>query len=98
MAETVQRKEYWMVYKGVNHSLKEIYYGVTSRKPWERISEHCEGRTEAIQHWDCGGHKIHWYLVEEDIDSQTFASLFAHIAERLLPPLPGYRVIQTAGI
>lgn len=85
----------WYVYRGINRSRKEVYYGVSSQ-PKERIDgAHCVGYTKTIKHWDCENEDIIWNQVSEHATQQE-ASKKAHAHEKI--PLKGYKVHQTAGI
>jgi hypothetical protein len=87
------------LYVGINHTLKEIYFGV-SKQPKARIDGyHCDNATVALRHWDCGRHNIEWGIVDTYADQPT-ASATGHALERQKPPAQykGYTVIQTAGI
>ncbi|MEB2311799.1 MAG: hypothetical protein OZ928_08100 [Polyangiaceae bacterium] len=85
------------VYRGVNHDLGEVYFGV-SREPKRRIDgSHCVGGTVALAHWLCGVHVIRWYLVSRH-RYQDIASAVAHAHERGYRHPRGFYVIQTAGI
>ncbi len=85
----------WYVYKGVNETKKEIYYGV-SKDPKERVDgSHCDGGTKAVKHWDCSKDKINWTIVSKHND-QPSASSKAHDLEDVA--VKGYKVIKTGGI
>ena len=85
----------WHVYRGVNYSLMEVYYGV-SKDPEERVNgSHCVGGTKALTYWDCQIDDIRWTVVSQH-STQQAASARAHALEKL--SLKGYDVIQTAGI
>lgn len=87
----------WYVYKGVNETKRVIYYGA-SNDPKARINgSHCEGGTKALAKWkfDKGGDTIRWTILTHHEDQPT-ASAEAHRLEKI--PVPGYEVIQTAGI
>lgn len=89
----------WYVYRGVNRTLKEIYFGV-SKDPLGRVDgSHCRGSTKALRDWDCEEHAIHWSVVGE-FERQSDASESAHRRERRVPPAryARYIIIQTAGI
>lgn len=86
----------WYVYQGVNHTAREIYFGV-STDPEARIDgSHCDGGTIALAHWRCGRDRIEWRIVSRH-RSQPLASARAHELERTTV-VPGYYVIQTGGI
>lgn len=85
------------VYRGINETKKEIYFGV-SKDPRTRILDyHHEGETKAIAHWNCepNGDAITWATLSRHDDQQS-ASSIGHALEKIR--VPGYRVIQTAGI
>lgn len=85
----------WYVYRGINRTKKEVYYGV-SKDPQARVDgSHCNGFTKAVKHWDCDTDTIDWNVVSEH-PTQAEASAKAHAHEKTT--LKGYVVIQTAGI
>lgn len=85
----------WYVYRGINRTKKEVYYGV-SKDPQERVDgSHCVGFTKAVNHWDCSADLIQWNIVSQH-DTQEEASATGHAHEKV--PLKGYVIIQTAGI
>ena len=89
----------WHVYRGINNTLREIYYGV-SKDPENRVDgSHCRGGTKALRHWDCDGDHIEWVVLLE-FDVQADASSHAHGLEgrRCPPGYAGYYIIATAGI
>lgn len=97
IADKVNEK--WYVYRGVNNTKREIYYGV-SKSPTERVNGgHCRGGTKALAHWDCASDDIVW-IQGITYTSQEKASARAHSLEKKPPPAEhkGYTVIQTAGI
>jgi len=84
------------VYRGINASQGEIYFGV-SKDPIGRVDgSHCRGWTKTIAHWDCADDEIDWDIVSEH-DSQSEASAEAHRLERTVRAR-GFTVLQTAGI
>lgn len=86
----------WHVYRGTNHTQREIYYGV-SKDPDARVDgSHCRGYTKAISHWDCENDDIDWEVIAT-ADNQSAASTYAHKQERGRVP-QGYGIIQTAGV
>lgn len=85
----------WYVYKGINRTQREIYYGV-SKDPQERVNgSHCVGWTKAVRHWDCESDDIVWRVLHQ-FTTQAAASSKAHSYER--QSARGWTVIQTAGI
>ncbi len=86
----------WVVYMLVNHTLREIYFGVTTNLE-KRIVEHCKRYTVAISHWLCKVHKIDTHKRGWHAD-QSAASAAAHLLERTHEDPRGYTVIRTAGI
>lgn len=85
----------WFVYRGVNYTKHEVYYGV-SRSPRHRIDgSHCEGDTKALRRWNCDRHEIAWSMIAEYV-TQPAASRFAHKKER--ETYYTFKVIRTAGI
>lgn len=87
----------WYVYRGVNHSTGEVYFGV-SLDPERRVDgSHCIGRTGTIRHWLCGVHSIRWTRLHA-FRSQAKASARAHELERSYIHPRGYHVFRTKGI
>lgn len=87
----------WYVYRGVNHSTGEVYFGV-SQDPERRVDgSHCAGHTKTIRHWICGFHRIVWVRVSAHRE-QFRASSRAHQLERTYFHPQGFHVFQTAGI
>ena len=90
-------KPIWNTYGLVNHTKEEIYYGV-SKEPEERIQQHAQGNTKALGHWDFTRDTIEGKIVRGGI-VQSQASSLGHTLEKMdHRHLPGYKVIQTAGI
>lgn len=86
----------WYVYRGLNATTNEVYYGV-SKDPKERINgSHCDGGTVTLKHWDCSTDKISWKLVSKH-PTQEEASAKAHGLERTQHPKP-WKVFKTGGI
>lgn len=89
----------WHVYRGINHTAREIYYGV-SIAPVARVDgKHCRGATKTIRHWNCDRHDIEWSILTE-FNTQPDASTHGHALERKRCPIgcAGYYIHQTAGI
>lgn len=99
-----RRKIPHRVYKGTNHTLGEIYFGITSGDMDARVNgSHCIGGTKALRHWKCGGrghgrrHDIEWRRLPGMCVSQQEASARAHRLEREYKSPLGYKNIKTAG-
>ncbi|MFO0627848.1 MAG: GIY-YIG nuclease family protein [Polyangiales bacterium] len=89
----------WFVYRGINHTLEEIYYGV-STDPQARVNgSHCRKNTKTIQHWECDDDGIEWEIIAE-FWTQKEASSYSHAKERQRAPngCAGYFIHPTAGI
>lgn len=89
----------WYVYRGINHTTRQIYYGASPR-PRQRVDgSHCVGGTKALRDWDCDNDDIEWDVLWE-ANTQTDASAKAHELERQRAPkgCAGYEIIQTGGI
>lgn len=89
----------WYVYRGINNTMEEIYYGV-SRRPRQRVSSsHCEGGTKTLALWQCSTDDIEWSIVAER-KTQRGASRLAHAMERKRCPVGygGYFIHKTGGI
>ncbi len=85
------------VYRLVNRTKREIYYG-TSADPEQRVKEHAAGGTDALEGWDFENDDVVWRVEVSDTTDDKATSI-AHALEASGPPddLPGYTVIQTGG-
>ena len=97
--KTTRKKEtvWWYVYRGINRTKKEIYFGVSKDPPARKDGSHCVGGTKALAHWDCDNDDIRWRKISKHL-TQKRASTVAHYLERNTKPPKGDTVIQTAGI
>ncbi len=87
----------WYIYMVTNESRKEVYFGVAI-DPQDRFSEHADGDTKRILHWDFENEILKYFLVAGPMP-QPGASRRAHEMEDLYEILyPEYRVLKTAGI
>lgn len=87
---------YHCVYKVVNKTLKEVYFGV-SRDPRARVNDyHRLGKTKTIEHWCWSSHDIYWRTVSRH-RTQERASEEAHWHERNTFRR-GYENLLTGGI
>lgn len=87
----------WSVYMLINHTKKEIYFGV-SKDVADRVGQHAQKETKAIAHWDFSKDKIETKIIHTGL-TQAEASEKAHGYESQYENgLKGYKVIQTSGI
>lgn len=87
----------WYVYRGINHTHKEIYHGVSPDVVDRIDNEHCKGKTKAIEHWDCEEDDIKWNKNVSAHITQEEASKQSHKLEDEYK-YDEYENIQTGGI
>ena len=85
----------WIVYRLVNHTKREIYYGCTKDYS-DRFRQHAREETIALKHWDFDKDEVNERLVDKNM-TQREASALAHKMENQTPP-ELYSVITTCGI
>lgn len=90
----------YKVYRATNHTLGEIYVGIT-RDVALRCAQHagdCSGGAKTVEHWNWDAHYVTVYTYPERFNSRSLASLYAHDIERycLLPD--GYDMFLTCGL
>lgn len=88
---------WFYVYRGVNYSKKEVYFGVSKDPASRKDGAHCKGGTIALKRWNCEKDTIRWFLVSKHF-TQTAASTRAHLLERTYKHSKGFKVIKTAGV
>ena len=87
----------WSVYMLINHTKKEIYFGVSKDVP-DRIDQHADNQTKALKHWDFEQDNIEVKIIHAGL-TRADASTKAHGYEaQYAKGIKGYKVIQTAGI
>jgi hypothetical protein len=87
----------WIVYRLVNHTKQEIYFGCT--KDFEdRFKEHASEETKAIKHWDFAGDRIDESLVRAGLTQKAASDLEHELDHQIDTEFPNYKVIATCGI
>lgn len=87
----------WSVYMLINHTKKEIYFGV-SKDVADRIGQHADKDTKTLKHWAFTKDSIETQVIQTGL-TQEIASAKAHRYEsQLSAGTKGYKVIQTSGI
>lgn len=90
----------YKVYRATNHTLGEIYVGI-SRDVSLRCSQHAgvsSGGAKTIEHWDWYQDDITIYTYPDRFNSSSRASEYAHDIERFCKLPAGYDVFLTCGV
>lgn len=85
------------VYRGINYSTEQVYFGVSKDPVGRRNASHCVGGTKALRHWRCDDHRIRWENLSRHRD-QSLASEVAHEHEATYLHPQGFEVIRTSGV
>ena len=87
----------YKVYRGINHTKKEVYFGVAKDVKARRDGNHCRGGTKALKHWNCEKDRIVWKEISNHY-KQERASQTAHALEKNYKHPQRFKNIQTSGI
>ncbi len=85
-------KNHWIVYKLVNRTQKEIYFGI-SKRSMHSLHDHVGAKIPCTKHWDFVRNDIEHHVIYTGQSEGTAVSKAKELAA--LPHLPGFKVINT---
>ncbi len=85
------------VYRAINYTKKQVYFGVSKDPEGRRDGSHCRGGTKALRRWNCGRDRMRWERISGH-RTQCAASARAHELEKTYTHPQGFKIIQTRGV
>lgn len=92
--ENREEKKNYCVYRLINHTKNEIYFGISNRFIG-RLEDHEQDECSHTSHWDFDSDNITPEIIEKNLTKEE-ASEKAHEFEKSFS-LSGYETIQTGG-
>src|SRR5210317_1774939 len=85
----------WIVYKLVNRTLKEIYFGMC-RRPIHSLHDHQKANIPVTDHWDFQRHDIEHHVVYTGLTESQAIVKAQELAK--LPHLDEFKVINSFAV
>ena len=92
MLKSKDDKHPWIVYKLVNRTQKEIYFGI-SKRSMHSLHDHVDAEIPCTKHWDFVRNDIEHHVIYTGLSDASAKSHAKDLAK--LPHLTGFKVINT---
>lgn len=84
------------VYRMINVTKGEVYHGISDNPLKRKLGFHCEGKTVAVNHWNCEADKIITKVLSSH-HTQSKASEVSHQHEKDYKHHRNFKNIKTKG-
>ena len=92
MSREKKKSPAWIVYKLVNRTQKEIYFGISNR-PMHSLQDHQKAEIPCTSHWDFMRNDIEHHVVGSGLGQHAAVDRAKELAK--MPHLKGFKVINT---
>ena len=92
MLKTEKSVDQWIVYKLVNRTQREIYFGI-SRRPMHSLQDHKKAGIPSTDYWDFMRDDIEHHVIYTQLSKDTAVAKAKELGKS--PNMAGFEVINT---